>query len=94
MALGECLLQGVQLRCICEALDGIDATPISLHCKHAAGFYGGSIKQYGAATTLTGITANMGAGQIEIFAKKIRQESSRLDGSLVFRTVNSNCDRL
>ena len=56
----EALLQGVERSIGSHAFNRSNSGTICLHGKHGAGLYRSSVYVYGARSTLTGVTPNMG----------------------------------
>ena len=62
MTAGKSLLHWMQALST-QAFYGDDLGPLGLRRQHRARFDGTTVKVHRAATTLTGVTAHMGAGQ-------------------------------
>ena len=58
--------------------DGSNVAAISLGGQHGAGFDRTAIDMNNTGPTLTGVTAYMGAAQLEVFAQELNQQGSLL----------------
>ena len=75
MALGKGHLYRVK-RLAAQTLDGGDAAAIGLPGQHGASLHALPVDQDGTAATLTGVTADMGAGEAELFAQHLDQQGA------------------
>jgi hypothetical protein len=69
----------VQLVAVGNAFNGGDVAACGLSRQHGAGFYRSPVDMDDAGAALAGITAYMGAGQIEVFAQDVNKEGSILN---------------
>ena len=67
---------------------------VGLDGEHRAGLDRPAIDVDGAGAALAGVAADVGAGQVEILAQGLDEESSRLDVELVGRPIDDERDVL
>jgi hypothetical protein len=74
MLLFEPLLQRVKLPVLEKSFNGKQLCTVSLHRKHRARLDCLSVKDDGASAAITGVTADVRAGQSQRFADEVNQE--------------------
>src|SRR5689334_14370973 len=74
-------LHRVQFVAFCDALDGGDVRARGLAGQHSAGLYGTAIDMDDAGAALAGVAADMGAGQVQIFAQEMDEKGPVFDFS-------------
>src|SRR6185437_575328 len=72
-------LHRMQLVALRDALDGGDAGTRSLSRQHGAGLHGPAVDMDDAGAALAGVTADMGASKVEVFAQEMDQKRPVLD---------------
>ena len=72
-------LHRMQLVALGDAFDGGDVGACGLRRQHRAGFHRAAVDMDHAGAALAGVAADMGAGQIEIFAQEMHQQRAVLD---------------
>ena len=84
----EALLEGVQFRLICDALDREDFAAIGLDGEDRAGFRALAVDDDRASAALAGIASDVRASQAELFAEQVHEQQSRLDGRLARLSID------
>ena len=79
MIVAERRLHRVQFVALGDALDGGDIGAGGLAGQHGAGFDRAAVDMDDAGAALAGVAADMGAGQVEIFAQEMNEEGPVLD---------------
>jgi len=79
--IAERRLHGVQFVAFCDALDGGDVRARGLAGQHGAGLYRPAIDMDDAGAALAGVAADMGAGQVQIFAQEMDEKGPVFDFS-------------
>ena len=90
---GERLLQRVQLAVLCEPLNSFDLRPVGLDRKHHAALHEDAVHENGARAAVPGIAADVAAGQIDVVADEMDEQSPRIDFPLVGLAVDLDTDR-
>ncbi len=62
-----------------EAFDGGDVDPFGLDGEHGARFHRFAIDRDHAGAALTGVTADMGAGEVQVIAQQFDQQGAAFD---------------
>jgi hypothetical protein len=83
-------LNGMEFSVFRQSLDRGDLRAISLNREHGAGFDGLTVHMYDARAALAGVASDVCAGQIELIAKVVNQQRTRLDVVVVDFAVD--CD--
>lgn len=94
MALGEGLLDRVQIGVLTQAFHGADVATIGLQRKDCAGLDRDTVHQNVTTTALRRIAANMGAGEAEIVSQHAHQQAIGLDLELMFLTIHRQADAM
>src|SRR6266511_2705889 len=93
VVIDEGLLQRMKRVPLCQAFDRRYARTILHDRKRKARITAPTIDQNGAATALAVITALLGAGKVEIEAKRVEQRGPRRDRQFAFDAVDMKRDR-
>ena len=94
MLLVESVLQRMQFAVLFETFNRSYRASIGLNGKCGARLDGAPVHNDGASATVTGVTTNMCAGQLQCFAEKVDQQQALLDVGAVFHAVNFYFDRI
>ena len=75
-----------------EPLDGRDLGAVGLDREDRAGLRAAAVDEDGAGAALTGVAADVRAGQTQVFAEEVDQEHAGVDVSLARLAVDGHRD--
>src|SRR4051812_24000453 len=94
MMLVKGALHRMQHAVLCQAFDGGDLRSFHLGGEERTTFHGYAVHMHHTGAALTGVAADMGAGQAQLLAQEIDQKGAVLGLSRYLLAVHGECNHL